>query len=326
MQNRPTLHERCGDLGDRFPAPHRRGYDPAPSLGGDPGWDSTLTIYLREIGQIERLTPGQETQLAARVRKGDQEARERMITANLRLVVKIARDYEGIGLPLPDLINEGNIGLMKAVERFDPAKGRLSTYGSCWIKQSIKRALANQSKTIRLPVHMVEKIADMRRTALSLREELGRDPTNEELGEELGVTTRRVALMRTATMAPASLDAPVQEGDPAEFCSLVKDEAAGTPYDDLDLKSFRAMILESVNALNAREAAILRARFGLDGEPEQTLEEIGRRLGVTRERIRQLKDQALSTLRRMIEKLEKIAPGAATRNSRAAPQPAAFCR
>ena len=147
--------------------------------------DTAIKLYLREIGQVKLLTPQEEIQLAAKIKKGDKKAREQMIKANLRLVVKIARDYEGIGLPLLDLISEGNIGLMKAVERFDPAKGgKLSTYGSWWIKQSIKRALANQSKTIRLPVHLVDKISKMRRTALRLQEELGREPTDDELGEE----------------------------------------------------------------------------------------------------------------------------------------------
>ena len=151
--------------------------------------DTAIKLYLREIGQVKLLTPQEEIELAARIKKGDKKAREQMIKANLRLVVKIARDYEGIGLPLLDLISEGNIGLMKAVERFDPSKGgKLSTYGSWWIKQSIKRALANQSKTIRLPVHLVDKISKMRRTAMRLQEELGREPTDEELGEELGIS------------------------------------------------------------------------------------------------------------------------------------------
>jgi RNA polymerase sigma factor (sigma-70 family) len=172
--------------------------------------ETTFKLYLREIGQVELLTPQEEVKLAARIKKGDKKARDLMIKANLRLVVKIARDYEGIGLPLLDLISEGNIGLIKAVERFDPAKGgKLSTYGSWWIKQSIKRALANQSKTIRLPVHVVDKIARMRRTALRLQEELGREPTEEELGGELRISPRQVAMMRLAATRPGSLDAPI---------------------------------------------------------------------------------------------------------------------
>ncbi len=165
--------------------------------------DTAIKLYLREIGQVKLLTPEEEIELAARIKKGDKKAREHMIKANLRLVVKIARDYEGIGLPLLDLISEGNIGLMKAVERFDPAKGgKLSTYGSWWIKQSIKRALANQSKTIRLPVHLVDKISKMRRTAMKLQEMLGREPTDEELADEMGMTAARVRQMRRPPSAP----------------------------------------------------------------------------------------------------------------------------
>src|SRR6266540_2919433 len=176
--------------------------------------DSAIKLYLREIGQVALLTPAEEIELAARIKKGDKKAREHMIKANLRLVVKIAHDYEGFGLPLLDLISEGNIGLMKAVERFDPSKGgKLSTYGSWWIKQSMKRALANQSKTIRLPVHMVDKISKMNRAARRLQELLGREPSDEELADELGIKPARVAMMRMASTRPASLDAPVSEGD-----------------------------------------------------------------------------------------------------------------
>ena len=191
--------------------------------------DTAIKLYLREIGQVKLLTPQEEIELAARIKKGDKKAREQMIKANLRLVVKIARDYEGIGLPLLDLISEGNIGLMKAVERFDPAKGgKLSTYGSWWIKQSIKRALANQSKTIRLPVHLVDKISKMRRTSMRLQEELGREPTDEELGEELGITASRVSQMRMAAIRPASLDAPIGDEDSNNFAEVVQDESADT--------------------------------------------------------------------------------------------------
>src|SRR6187402_3141405 len=165
--------------------------------------DSGIKIYLREIGQIPLLTPDQEIELAAKIKKGDKAARSLMIRSNLRLVVKIAHDYANLGLPLLDLISEGNIGLMKAVERFDPAKGgKLSTYAAWWIKQSIKRALANQSKTIRLPVHLVDKISKMRRTAMRLQEELGREPTDDELGEELGISASLVGQMRTAAIRP----------------------------------------------------------------------------------------------------------------------------
>jgi RNA polymerase primary sigma factor len=269
--------------------------------------DTAIKLYLREIGQVKLLTPQEEIDLAARIKKGDKKAREDMIKANLRLVVKIAHDYEGLGLPLLDLINEGNIGLMKAVERFDPAKGgKLSTYGSWWIKQSIKRALANQSKTIRLPVHLVDKISKMRRTAMRLQEEFGREPTDDELGEELGISAARVAQLRTAAIRPASLDAPIGDDESNNFAEVVQDENAFTPYEQLKDKTVNRMLQEMIKTLDPREATILRYRFGLDGGPEKTLEEVGQKFGVTRERVRQIQNIALSKLRKMIEKLEAV--------------------
>jgi RNA polymerase primary sigma factor len=269
--------------------------------------DTAIKLYLREIGLVKLLTPQEEIELAARIKKGDRKAREQMIKANLRLVVKIAHDYENFGLPLLDLINEGNIGLMKAVERFDPSKGgKLSTYGSWWIKQSIKRALANQSKTIRLPVHLVDKIAKMRRTAMKLQEVFGREPTDEELAEEMGMSPSRVAQMRTAAIRPASLDAPIGDDESNNFAEVVQDENADTPYQQLEEKTVTKMLREMVKTLDPREATILQFRFGLDGGSEKTLEEVGAKFGVTRERVRQIQNIALNKLRKMIQKLEAI--------------------
>ena len=268
--------------------------------------DSAIKLYLREIGQVPLLTVQQEIDLAARIQKGDPAARELLIKANLRLVVKIARDYDWLGLPLLDLINEGNIGLMKAVERFDPAKGgKLSTYGAWWIKQSIKRALGNQSKTIRLPVHLVDKISKMRRVAMKLQEAFGREPTDEELAEEMGLTASRVTQMRTAAIRPASLDAPVgEDGDSHLFGDIIEDEHAETPYEQLEEKSVTTMLRDLVKTLPPREATILTYRFGLDGGNERTLEEVGQKFGVTRERIRQIQMLTLRKLRRLIERRE----------------------
>jgi len=267
--------------------------------------DTAIKLYLREIGQVKLLTPQEEIVLAARIKRGDKKAREQMIKANLRLVVKIARDYEGIGLPLLDLISEGNIGLMKAVERFDPKKGgKLSTYGSWWIKQSIKRALANQSKTIRLPVHLVDKISKMRRVGMKLQEELGREATDEELADELDMTAARIRQMRLAAIRPASLDAPIGDDDSNNFSDVVEDENATSPYDNLEDKTVTDMLQDMVRHLDPREATILRFRFGLDGGKEKTLEEVGEKFGVTRERVRQIQNLALRKLRKMIEKLE----------------------
>jgi RNA polymerase primary sigma factor len=269
--------------------------------------DLTYSLYLREIGKFDLLTPQEEIELADRIRRGDDEAREIMIKANLRLVVKIARDYEGYGLPLLDLINEGNMGLMKAVERFDPSKGgKLSTYGAWWIKQSIKRALANQSKTIRLPVHLVDKIARMRRATTSLQDKLGREPSDEELSQELGITVFKVQEMKRAAIRPASLDAPLaDEPESANFAEIVQDENATDPYNDLEKRTVQSMLDNLLNSLPEREARILDYRFGLSGGEERTLEEVGAHFGVTRERVRQIQNNALGKLRKMIESLEE---------------------
>ena len=268
--------------------------------------ESGIKIYLREIGQIALLTPQQEIELAARIKKGDKEARAMMIRANLRLVVKIAHDYNNLGLPLLDLISEGNIGLMKADERFDPAKGgKLSTYAAWWIKQSIKRALANQSKTIRLPVHLVDKISKMRRVALQMSEELGREPTDDELAEEVGMASAKVSQLKTVSIRPASLDAPISDDDTTEFGEIVGDEEALTPFEHLRDSNLRDEVADLIAVLDEREKKIIFSRFGLDGGKPKTLEEVGRKFGVTRERIRQLQNIALMKLRRALQKKEK---------------------
>src|ERR1041385_5804370 len=228
--------------------------------------DTGIKIYLREIGQIPLLTPDQEIELAAKIKKGDREARALMIRSNLRLVVKIAHDYANLGLPLLDLISEGNIGLMKAVERFDPAKGgKLSTYAAWWIKQSIKRALANQSKTIRLPVHLVDKIAKMKRLAMAMSEELGREPSDEELAERLELPVSKVSQLKIISIRPASLDAPIGDSDSTEFGEIVADEDAFSPYDMLRDKTLRHDIRQMLTQLDEREATIINLRFGIDG-------------------------------------------------------------
>lgn len=267
---------------------------------------SNLQLYLQEIGKTPLLTQKEEVALARRIRRGDKDARDHMIKANLRLVVKIAHDYKDFGLPLLDLISEGNIGLIKAVERFDPRKGgKLSTYAAWWIKQSIKRALANQSKTIRLPVHLVDKISKMRRTALALTEELGREPTDEELAMELQIPTSKVAHLKSVSVRPSSLDAPIGEaGDSATFGEIVGDENAVNPFDSLRERNLNADLRAMVAALDPREAEIIKLRFGLDGASELTLEEVGKKFRVTRERVRQLQNIALSKMRKAMAKNE----------------------
>ena len=282
----------------------KREQAPPAAVRGE-GEHSAVRIYFREIGQFGRITPEEEIRLAKRIQSGDAAALQEMILANLRFVVKIALGYEGLGLPLLDLINEGNIGLMKAVERFDPAKGaKLSTYSSWWIKQSIKRGLANQGKTIRLPVHLVEKISRMHRERLNLLDKLGREPTNRELGQALGVPPAKVALMRRAAMRPASLDSPVGDESSTQLGELVSDENAVVPDRGLSDKNISGILLLLIGELPDREMKILTRRFGLDGEEVQTLEEIGHRFGITRERIRQLQNGALAKLRKMLDQLE----------------------
>jgi RNA polymerase primary sigma factor len=286
-----------------FPEPDEKhlpsdaGAGESSGAGGARG--DNLQLYLREIGQVGLLTPEQEIELAKRIQKGDDQAREHMIKANLRLVVKIARDYEGLGLPLLDLINEGNIGLMKGVERFNPAKGaKLSTYAALWIKQAIRRALGNQSKTIRLPVHVVDKMAHIRLAERKLREELGREATDEEVAAEMGFSLRQVKLYREAGKAPVSLDAPVSDGDDGKQVAEVVADPNAVGADDQLVKQGDTELLQQVlRTLSERERTILNMRYGLEGDSPQTLEEVGEHFGLTRERIRQIQEEALVRLR-----------------------------
>lgn len=273
--------------------------------------DSSMKLYLREISRTPLLTIEEENALAARIKMGDQEARDHMIRANLRLVVKIAHDYSGYGLSLSDLVSEGNIGLINAVERFDPEKGgKLSTYGAWWIKQSIKRALANQSKTIRLPIHMVDKIARMRRISSILAESLGREPTDEELATELGLPRQKIAMLKQAAQRPTSLDAPVNDGEATEYGEIISDESASDPLEMLSDKNLHDEIGGLLSILNERERRIIDERFGLTGLKPMLLEDVGREFGVSRERIRQLQNSALAKMRKALMKKEQPAPAA----------------
>lgn len=277
---------------------------PAPEVSRDGRveQDSLFSMYVREVAQVALLTPAEEVALAARIQRGDAAAREHMIRANLRLVIKIAREYENLGMPLLDLINEGNVGLMKAVERFDPAKGgKLSTYAALWIRQQIRRALASQGKTIRLPVHIADRIYHLSQAELRLRGQLGRDATEDELAQELNTTVKRLEKLRRAAARPASLDAPLGDDASSTIAEVVADENAATPFEQLQNQTETALVRKLVENLPEREARILRLRFGLDSGQEQTLETVGRKLKLTRERIRQVQNLALQKLRQMLE-------------------------
>jgi RNA polymerase primary sigma factor len=268
--------------------------------------ETGFQLYLREIAQIPLLTPEQEVKLAHQIKRGDQQAGAEMVRANLRLVVKIARDYANFGLPVLDLISEGNIGLMKAVERFDPKKGgKLSTYAAWWIKQSIMRALASQAKTIRLPVHLIDKIGKMRRVSSQMMEELGREPTDDELADEIGLSSSKVTALKSAALRPASLDQPIQDGESFQFGDIVGDEESDNPFETLRDKDMLEEVEELLHMLDDRERMIINSRFGLDGQEPKTLGVIGETFGVTRERIRQLQNVALLKLRGALGKRER---------------------
>ena len=300
------------------PAPKVRP-SPAPTPDSDPTepglpWEelsteerSPIRYYLDQIGKTPLLTLEQETALARRVLKGDEAARQKMIQSNLRLVVRIAKDYDNFGLSLMDLISEGNFGLIKAVERFDPDKGgKLSTYASWWIKQAIKRALASNGKTIRLPVHMVDRIAQMRRVTNQLAAEIGREPHNDEIAMAMEIPLAKVVHMKSVANRAASLDQPVGEEGDATLGDLVKDESERTPFETLRGKSDNDEIATMLAALEPREAEILTHRFGLNGESPLTLEEVGERFKLTRERVRQLQQSALMQLRRIMTERQKL--------------------
>lgn len=259
--------------------------------------DQNMQLYLREIGRVDLLTAEEEIALAARVKKGDEEARQKMIRANLRLVVHIATEYAKLGLPLLDLISEGNIGLMKAVDRFDPAKGgKLSTYAAWWIKQGIRRALANQGKTVRLPSHLVEKLFRFRREQEALTKEMGRAPTVEELAKRMGVEERVVRHWQRVSLQTASLDQPFG-GDNERTLGETLPVETENPAERLAYDQLRDEMLKHVGRLDARERLVLTRRFGLDGAEPVTLDDVGEEIGVTRERVRQIQNRAIERLR-----------------------------
>jgi RNA polymerase primary sigma factor len=263
----------------------------------DDAVQSSLDIYFREIDQTPLLTAEQERALAYRIADGDNEARDKMVRANLRLVVNIARSYSNKGLSLPDLIEEGNLGLLRAVEGFDPTMNtRFSTYASYWIKQAIRRALVNTAKTIRIPVHMVELLAKWHRASIQLQDKLGRIPTPEEIARSVGLPKKKLASVQKAIRVSTLGPQPEQTEEGYSIHELVMDGRAKPPETELLETDDRQHVLALLSKMEQREATVLRMRFGLDDEEPKTLKEIGECLGLTRERVRQIESEALHKL------------------------------
>lgn len=264
----------------------------------DTATNDSVRMYLKEIGRVELLSAEEEIELARRIEQGDKDAKRRLAEANLRLVVSIARKYAGRGLMFLDLIQEGNMGLMKAVEKFDYRKGfKFSTYATWWIRQAISRAIADQARTIRIPVHMVETINKYIRISRQLHQELGREPTPDEVATEMGITAEKVREIMKIAQEPISLETPVGEENDSSLGDFIEDHDVTAPADAASYEMLKEQIGEVLDTLTEREESVLRLRFGLDDGRSRTLEEVGRVFGVTRERIRQIEAKALRKLR-----------------------------
>ena len=274
---------------------------PEIDLTVEPSLDS-LRLYLRSIGKVELLTAEQEVTLAKRIERGDMHAKEQMVKANLRLVVSIAKGYLGRGLTFLDLIQEGSLGLIRAVEKFDYRRGyKFSTYATWWIRQAVTRAIADKARTIRIPVHMVEKLNNVVHVERQLVQKLGREPTAEEIADELRCTPREVRDVLRISQLPVSLEKPIGEEDDSALGDFVEDEAAESPFESATVIMQREDVWRALNALPERERQVIEMRYGLTGERPYTLEEVGQAFGVTRERIRQIENNTLRKLQRLPE-------------------------
>ena len=264
----------------------------------DIGLDDPVKMYLKDIGRVPLLTGDEEVELAKRMQDNDVSAKKRLSEANLRLVVSIAKRYVGRGMLFLDLIQEGNLGLMKAVEKFDYQKGfKFSTYATWWIRQSITRAIADQARTIRIPVHMVETINKLTREQRVLLQELGREPTAEELAEKLNITVEKVHEIQRIAQDPVSLETPIGEEEDSHLGDFIEDEKTVTPSDSVAFTMLKEQLLNVLDTLTPREEKVLRLRYGIDDGKPRTLEEVGKEFNVTRERIRQIEAKALRKLR-----------------------------
>lgn len=284
--------------GDALDLDESLDYDDDLNLPADVKINDPVRMYLKEIGRVPLLTPEEEIELAKRIEQGDEEAKKRLAEANLRLVVSIAKRYVGRGMLFLDLIQEGNMGLIKAVEKFDYRKGyKFSTYATWWIRQAITRAIADQARTIRIPVHMVETINKLIRVSRQLLQELGREPTPEEIAKEMGMTPEKVREIMKIAQEPVSLETPIGEEDDSHLGDFIEDQDAPAPADAAAYELLKEHLEEVLSTLTEREENVLRLRFGLDDGRARTLEEVGKVFGVTRERIRQIEAKALRKLR-----------------------------
>jgi RNA polymerase primary sigma factor len=270
----------------------------------------SLQLFLKDIGKVELLTAAQEVELAKRIERGDMNAKRHMVEANLRLVVSIAKKYRNQGLPFLDLIQEGTIGLVRAAEKFDYRKGfKFSTYATWWIRQAVARALADKARTIRMPVHVVEKLNKIVRAERKLRAELGREPTAAEIARELDLVADEVEQIRRSSQAPVSLEKPVGDEEESEFGHFLTDESVPLPDEAAEVTLRKETLGKILSQLSARERRVLELRYGLDGQHPRTLDEVGRTFNVTRERIRQIENQSLKKLRALADaqKLREVA-------------------
>ena len=260
--------------------------------------DDPVKVYLKDIGKVALLSTEEETELAEKMMQGDEWAKKRLSEANLRLVVSIAKRYVGRGMHLLDLIQEGNLGLMKAVEKFDYTKGfKFSTYATWWIRQAITRAIADQARTIRIPVHMVETINKLIKISRQLLQDLGREPTPEEIAEVMGITVEKVVEIQTIAQDPVSLETPIGEEEDSNLGTFIEDEKSASPSDVVAFAMLKKQLISILDTLTPREEKVLRLRYGIDDGKPRTLEEVGKEFNVTRERIRQIEAKALRKLR-----------------------------
>jgi RNA polymerase primary sigma factor len=269
-----------------------------------------LQLFLKDIGRVELLTAAQEVELAKRIERGDHRAKQQMVEANLRLVVSIAKKYRNQGLPFLDLIQEGTIGLVRAAEKFDHRKGfKFSTYATWWIRQAVARALADKARTIRMPVHVVEKLNKIVRSERKLRAELGREPGSPEIARDLDLTLEEVEQIRRSAQTPVSLEKPVGDEEESEFGHFLTDETVPLPDEAAEVTLRKEALRKILFTLSARERSVLELRYGLDGKHPRTLDEVGRTFNVTRERIRQIENQSLKKLRALADaqKLRDVA-------------------